>query len=78
MLGSKNGGYVLKRTMDFCSKENGWVLNEDATRVFGIVNNKKSGKFDFGKFDFDAAENGLLRRCQRGDGSYFFARNKCP
>ena len=73
MLGSKNGGYLLKRTMDFCSKENGWVLNEDATRLFGIVNNKKSGKFDF-----DNAENGLLRRCQRGDGSYFFARNKCP
>ena len=74
MLGSKNGDYVLKRTIDFCSKKNGWVLNEDATRVFGIVNNEKGND----KFDFDAAINGLTRRCQRGDGSYFFAKDKCP
>lgn len=74
MLGSKDGDYALKRTMDFCSKVNGWVLNGDAARELGIVNNKKSDV----KFDFDAAENGLTRRCQRVDGTYFFTRDKCP
>ena len=74
MLGSKDGNFILERTMSFCSKENGWILNVDAARTFGVSNTKSLLK----EFDFDAAENGLTRRCQRGDGTYFFTKDKCP
>ncbi|NRP53651.1 MULTISPECIES: hypothetical protein [unclassified Marinobacterium] len=37
MLGNKNGEYAFRRMMDYCSTSDGWVLNKDAARTFGLL-----------------------------------------
>ena len=37
MLGSDDGNFLYKRTMDFCSARDGWKINEGAARLFGII-----------------------------------------
>ena len=37
MIGSEDGDFLYKRTMDFCSASNGWEINEGAARLFGII-----------------------------------------
>jgi len=80
MLGAKDGKYLLERTMDFCSKQNGWVLNEDASRIFGIVNNKKFHFPNIPSVNNELTE--LPLRCKNDDGTYFFVYRKkwrgCP
>lgn len=36
-LGQKNGDYLFDRTMSFCSKSDGWALNADAAKLFGLT-----------------------------------------
>lgn len=36
-LGSQNGTYLHERTMSYCSKSDGWTLNADAAKLFGIT-----------------------------------------
>ncbi len=38
MIGSENGNHLYKRTMDYCSKSNGWYLNKGAADIFGLLN----------------------------------------
>lgn len=37
MIGSEDGDFLYKRTMDFCSASDGWKINEEAARLFGII-----------------------------------------
>jgi len=37
MIGTVNGVLLYDRTMDYCSKENGWVVNSDTAKIFGIT-----------------------------------------
>lgn len=39
MLGSDDGNFLYKRTMDFCSARDGWKINKGASRLFGIIDN---------------------------------------
>jgi hypothetical protein len=36
-LGSKDGEYLLDRTMSYCSNSSGWTLNADGAKLFGIT-----------------------------------------
>ena len=36
-LGDPAGPYLFDRTMSFCSKSDGWVINADAAKLFGIT-----------------------------------------
>ncbi len=36
-LGRKNGNHLLKRTLDYCSTWDGWIINADAAKIFGIT-----------------------------------------
>lgn len=38
MIGETNGSVLYDRTMDYCSKSNGWTINSDAAKIFGITN----------------------------------------
>ena len=38
MLNEDDGDFLYERTMDFCSNKSGWTLNDDAARLFGIIN----------------------------------------
>ena len=38
MLGQNVGNLLHDRTMQYCSKTDGWELNPDAARIFGILN----------------------------------------
>ena len=37
MIGSEDGDFLYKRTMDFCSASDGWKINDEAARLFGII-----------------------------------------
>lgn len=37
MIGNEDGDFLYKRTMDFCSASDGWKINEEAARLFGII-----------------------------------------
>lgn len=37
MIGNEDGEFLYKRTMDFCSASDGWKINEEAARLFGII-----------------------------------------
>jgi hypothetical protein len=37
-LGSKDGDFLFDRTMSFCSRSDGWTINADAAKLFGITN----------------------------------------
>ena len=39
MLGSDDGNFLYKRTMEFCSARDGWKINKGASRLFGIIDN---------------------------------------
>ena len=36
-LGNKNGQFLLERTMSYCSALDGWILNADGAKLFGIT-----------------------------------------
>tara|TARA_E500000178_G_scaffold336711_1_gene375024 strand:- start:11366 stop:12217 length:852 start_codon:yes stop_codon:yes gene_type:complete len=36
-LGEKNGNYLFHRSMNYCSTSDGWVLDKDAAKIFGIT-----------------------------------------
>lgn len=36
-LGPRNGEYLHQRTMSYCSRSEGWTLNADAAKLFGIT-----------------------------------------
>jgi Clp protease len=36
-LGDPAGPYLFDRTMSYCSKSDGWVINADAAKLFGIT-----------------------------------------
>lgn len=36
-LGTANGSYLHQRTMSYCSRSDGWTLNADAAKLFGIT-----------------------------------------
>ena len=38
MLNSTDGEFLFERTLSFCSKSEGWVLNADDATLFGITN----------------------------------------
>ena len=38
MLGADVGNLLYKRTMQYCSKSDGWKLNPDAAEILGILN----------------------------------------
>ena len=38
-LGVKDGEYLHQRTMNYCSRSNGWKLNADAAKIFNITTN---------------------------------------
>tara|TARA_B100000242_G_scaffold220412_1_gene161448 strand:- start:8806 stop:9768 length:963 start_codon:yes stop_codon:yes gene_type:complete len=37
MIGNEDGEFLYKRTMDFCSASDGWKINKEAARLFGII-----------------------------------------
>jgi len=37
MIGRENARHLMKRMMDYCSNEDGWTLNADAAKAFGIT-----------------------------------------
>lgn len=37
MIGNEDGDFLYKRTMDFCSASDGWKINEEAAKLFGII-----------------------------------------
>ncbi len=37
MIGNEDGTFLYKRTMDFCSASAGWEINDEASRLFGII-----------------------------------------
>lgn len=39
MLGTKDGEFLLKRTLGYCSANSGWTLNAGAAKLFGITTN---------------------------------------
>lgn len=39
MLGTKDGKYLLEKTLSYCSVSSGWTINADAAKLFGITNN---------------------------------------
>lgn len=38
-LEAKNSQFLFDRTMAFCSQQNGWTINADAAKLFGITTN---------------------------------------
>ena len=36
-IGSEDGELLFNRTMKYCSNKNGWRLNGDAARLFGLL-----------------------------------------
>ena len=40
MIGDKNGEYLLSRTMSYCSTSDGWELNADGAKLFGITTHR--------------------------------------
>jgi ATP-dependent protease ClpP protease subunit len=38
MIGQKDGQFLFDRTMDTCSTTDGWTINKDAAKLFGIAN----------------------------------------
>lgn len=41
MIGQENGDRLFDRTMRYCSKDDGWIVNEDAALLYGITNRKR-------------------------------------
>jgi hypothetical protein len=41
MLNSENANILYERTMDFCSKSEGWTIDAGAAKFFGIIKNVK-------------------------------------
>lgn len=37
MLGAEDGNRLFDRTLSYCSDSDGWTINEDAARLYGIV-----------------------------------------
>ena len=37
MLGEQNGGRLFERTMQYCSTDDGWMMNEQAALLYGIT-----------------------------------------
>lgn len=37
-IGTTNGDFLFKRAMSYCSTTDGWTLNRDAAKMFGLVN----------------------------------------
>jgi hypothetical protein len=38
MLGANDGRFLLDRTLDYCSRSEGWTINRDASKLFGLTN----------------------------------------
>jgi hypothetical protein len=38
MFNEEDSDYLFKRTMSYCSTQNGWTLNADAASLIGITN----------------------------------------
>ena len=38
-MGAKDGDFLFERTMSFCSRSEGWTINSDAAKLFGITTN---------------------------------------
>lgn len=38
-MGAKDGDFLFDRTMSFCSRSEGWAINSDAAKLFGITTN---------------------------------------
>ena len=36
-MGEKDGNFLFDRTMSFCSRSEGWTINSDAAKLFGIT-----------------------------------------
>jgi len=36
-MGAKDGDFLFDRTMSFCSRSEGWTINSDAAKLFGIT-----------------------------------------
>ena len=36
-MGAKDGDFLFDRTMSFCSRSEGWAINSDAAKLFGIT-----------------------------------------
>ena len=37
MLGSSTGNLLFDRTMSYCSRSNGWIINKDAANIYNIL-----------------------------------------
>jgi hypothetical protein len=37
MLGANDGRFLLDRTLAYCSRSEGWTINRDAARLFGLI-----------------------------------------
>jgi len=38
MLGLSAGNLLFERTMNYCSRNDGWVINKDAAQIYNIIN----------------------------------------
>jgi hypothetical protein len=38
LIGAEDGKFVFERTLAYCSTSNGWIVNADAAKLFGIAN----------------------------------------
>jgi len=37
MLGSSTGNLLFDRTMSYCSRSDGWIINKDAAQIYNIL-----------------------------------------
>ena len=38
MLGGNEGKFLLDRTLAYCSRSEGWTINQDISKLFGLTN----------------------------------------